>query len=358
MPTHPTGPEGQQDAVRLKNLVTAAEKQLIDRGMWAVEVRELLKPILALPHDTATWSRRKHGLAIFRSEEVFACYWLSTPLDEVVVADQRFHVKKLLPAITETPPFYVLAISRNQVRLLRGTQHGYERLALPGLPASMETALNLQGADRGEQVHSGMRGDFGKEAGVFHGQGGHRDTIKDEQVEYSRLIVQALHPELVKRPFPLILAGVKYELAIFRGVSDYAHIIDASLTGNFDYATDEEVYTGAWKLADESHDKERLAAIAKYKKLSETDRASDNIEEIVPAAHQGRIDVLFVDPRAEVFGHYHVEENRVEFAHHPHGALDLIELAIAQTIRHKGTLYTVQCDQLLAPSPLRAVFRY
>ena len=51
MPTHPVGREGQQDAVRLKNLVAAAEQQLIERGMRGVEARELLKPVLKLPHD-------------------------------------------------------------------------------------------------------------------------------------------------------------------------------------------------------------------------------------------------------------------------------------------------------------------
>jgi hypothetical protein len=358
MPTHPTGPEGQQDAVRLKNLVTTAEKQLIDRGLRSVEAHELLKPILELPHDPKTWSRRKHGLAIFRSEEVFACYWLPMPLDEAVVADQRFHVKPLLPAITQTPPYYVLAISRNEVRLLRGTQHGFERLALPGLSASMEKALNLQGADRGEQVHSAMRGDLGKESGVFHGQGGHRDTIKEEVVEYFRIVDKALWPELQKRAWPLILAGVEYELAMFRKVSRYAHIADAMLLGNFDHVKDEELFARARAPAEEFHDKERLAAIANYKLLSDTDLASDNIEEIIPAAHQGRIDVMFVDPRAEVFGYYHAEDSSVEIAHQPRGAIDLIELTIAQTILHKGTLYTVTCDRLIAASPLRAVFRY
>jgi hypothetical protein len=358
MPTHPTGLEGQQDAVRLKNLVTAAEKQLINRGIRPVEGRELLKPILELPHDLATWGRRKHGLAIFRSENVFACYWLPVPLNEAVVVDPRFHVKRLLPAITQTPPYYVLAISRNEVRLLRGTQHGFERLALPGLSASMETALNLQGADRGEQVHSAMHGDLGKESGVFHGQGGHRDTIKEEVVEYFRIVDKALWPELQKRAWPLILAGVGYELAMFRRVSRYVHIADAMLLGNFDHVLDEELFAQARAPAEEFHDKERLAAIANYKLLSDTDLASDNIEEIIRAAHQGRIDVMFVDPRAEVLGHYHAEDSSIEIAPESRGAIDLIELAIAQTILHKGALYTVKCDHLLASSPLRAVFRY
>jgi hypothetical protein len=215
MPTHPLGRKSQQDAVRLKNLVAEAEQQLIERGMRGVEAREMLKAVLRVPHDPTSWVKRKQGLAIFRSEKVFINYWLAVPLDESVSVGRRFHVKPLLPAIGESPQFYVLAVSRNRVRLLKVTWHGVESVHPPRLPTSIKQALNLAGADRGEQVHSGMRGDLGKEAGVFHGQGGHRDALKDEIVEYFRVIDEALRPVFRDQPWPLILAGVKYDLSMY-----------------------------------------------------------------------------------------------------------------------------------------------
>ncbi len=358
MPTHPVGREGQQDAVRLKNLVTAAEKQLIARGMRGVEARELLAPMLKLPHEGAIWEKRRHGLAIFRSEEKLLVYWLAMPLDEAVIVGQRFYVKRLLPAIRVSQQVYVLAASRNHVRLLKSTWQGIENLRPPGLPANIKEALNLQVADRGEQVHSGMRGDLGKEAGVFHGQGGHSDTLKEELVEYFRLIDESVRPVLRETPLPLILAGVEYELALFRMVSEYTQIADETLHGNFDYVEDYALCTQASQLAQRYYDTERRQALARYCALADTNLASDNIAKIVPAAHQGRIDTLFADPRAEEFGRYCPDRNCIEITSQPDPTLDLVELSIAQTIRHNGTVYAAAAGELPSACPLRAIFRY
>ena len=358
MPTHPAGREGQQDVVRLKNLVTAAEKQLIASGMRGVEAREFLKPLLKLPQDGATWGKRKQGLAIFRSEQLFVNYWLATPLDEAVMVDRRFHVKRLLPAISASPQFYVLAVSRNRIRLLKATWHGVENLHPPGLPTNIKEALNLQGADRGEQVHSGMRGDLGKEAGVFHGQGGHRDTLKEELVEYFRIIDESLQPVLFESSWPLILAGVEYELAIFRELSNYPRIADEMLYGGFDYVEDHTLYTQALQLSQKYYDMERCRALEKYIAQADTSLASGDIEKIVIAAHQGRIDTLFADYRAETFGRYYPERDCIEIVSQRDPTLDLVELGIAQTIQHNGTVYAATSSELPTAGPLCAIFRY
>jgi len=326
--------------------------------MRGQQAGEFLKAVLKLPHDRATWRKRKQGLAIFRSEKAFANYWLATPLDESVVVDQRFHIKRLLPGIDASPPFYVLAVSRNRIRLLKVTWHGMERLHPPGLPTNIKEALNLQGADRGEQVHSGMRGDLGKEAGVFHGQGGHRDTRKEELVEYFRIIDESLRPVLGESSWPLVLAGVEYELAIFREVSDCSRIAEEMLFGSFDYVEDQTLCMHALPVAQKFYDKERRQQIAKYRSLADTNLASDDVEKVVLAAYEGRIDTLLVDYRGEEFGRFHPERNRIEFISEPDRALDLVELAIAQTLLHKGKVYAATPDELHAAGPLYAIFRY
>jgi hypothetical protein len=358
MPTHPAGREGQQDAIRLRNLVTIAEQQLIARGMGGHQAGELLKAILKLPHDPASWKKRKQGLAIFRSEKAFTNYRLTTPLDELVVVDRRFHIKRLLPAIHASPQFYVLAVSCNRIRLLKVTWQGMEVLHPPGLPANIKEGLNLQGADRGEQVHSGMRGDLGKEAGVFHGQGGHRDTQKEELVEYFRIIDEALRPVLRESSWPLVLAGVEYELAIFREVSKYNHIAEEMLGGSYDYVEDQMLYLHALPLGQKFYDRQRCQAIARYQSLADTNLASNEVEQVVPAAYQGRVDTLLVDYRAETFGRFHPERSWIEFVSEPDPALDLVELTIAQTMLHKGAIYAATPDELHVAGPLWAIFRY
>ena len=245
---HLAGREGQQDAIRLKNLATFAEEQLIERGMRAPLAKKFINPVREIPYNESFWSSRKQGLAVFRSEDVFEVFRLEVPLEEVVFVDRCFHVKQLLPALDVYPPFHVLVLNRDKVRLLRSTWRGCESILPHNMPANMTKAMNLQGADRGEQVHSGRRGDLGKEAAVFHGQGGHRDTLKDEIGEYFRLVDNAIGPVLRESEWPLFLAGVDYELAIFREISTHTRFHDESLLGGFDYISDDAVCEQALPL--------------------------------------------------------------------------------------------------------------
>jgi hypothetical protein len=221
----------------------------------------------------------------------------------------------------------------------------------------MERALNLQCADRGEQVHSGMRGDLGKEAAVFHGQGGHRDTIKEELIEYLRVIDNSIRPLLGAQAWPLILAGVEYELAMFRELSEYDHVADEQLHGALDYVVDRALFKQAMPLARASAVTKRRRAIAKYKRLTDTIQATDEIDEIVPAAYEGRIECLLVDVRCELCGRYDPATHLLDLEIEADPEADLIEAAVAQTISHNGNVYAVR-DEFPTKKALRAVIRY
>ncbi len=358
MPTQSAGRDGLQDAVRLKKLAASAEEQLIERGLRSPVARKFVQPILEVPHNLQAWSSRKQGLAIFRSENVFETFYLDVPLEESVIVDRHFHVKRLLPALNSHPPFFVLALSRGRVRLLRGTWHGCESLRPRDLPVNIEAALNLQTADRGEQLHTGLRGDLGKEGTVFHGQGGHRDTIKDEVAEYFRLVDKALQPVMRDNTWPLILAGVDFELAIFREVAAHVQVNEESLIGNFDYATDDALYERALPLARRSYAKLKSKSLDTLIDFAHTGRASYEIDKIVPAAHQGQVETLFVNPEAAEFGRFHPETNWVEFTTERSQALDLVESATEQTIVHRGTVYAAAPGELPNDCALGAVFRF
>ena len=248
MPTQLAGPDSRQDEVRLRGLVTRAKKLLVDGGILEEHTQELLRPISNLPLGVG-WRTRKQGLAVYRSHERFTAFWCDSPLKEGVFVGPQFFIRPLLTLVAPSVDFFVLALSRNQIRLLKATPIGFERLEVEGFPKNMEKALNLQIAERGEQVHTGMHQRLGKEAGVFHGQGGHRDTIKDEVVEFFQVISRALAPILNEHPWPLVLAGVNYELALFRQTSDYSQVVDEELCGNFDFVSDQALFDRGLPIA-------------------------------------------------------------------------------------------------------------
>jgi hypothetical protein len=356
MPTCAVGRGAAQDAIRLRTLVESVERTLIDRGMNERATSKFLSRILDLPKDDK-WQHRKSSLAIFHSPQLSATFWLPDSLEPACTVRQRFFLKTLLPFQRTPVEFIVLAISRNRVRMLRVDEQSFERLSVPKLPHNMKTALNLQPADRGEQVHSAMHVRRRKEAAVFHGQGGHRETFKNELSEYYRLINHAITPILQKRSCPLILAGVDYELALFRRICDYGFISDKNLCGCFDHLDDRQLCAAARQLTWTSGDEMKHRAVTRYMNQADTCLATDDLEEIMAAVHAGRVDLLLVKAGQDVFGRFDPTNNSIETVDERGPDVDLVELAIEQCLMNGGEVYSVN-ETLSSKSPMHAIVRY
>ncbi|MFO0787833.1 MAG: hypothetical protein U0805_00145 [Pirellulales bacterium] len=358
MPTQSIGKAGRHDAARLRSLLSNAERRLLDRGVRTAQLRKLVDPLSDILQDHALWSGRRQGLAIFRSDKVLEIYRVHTPLEESLVIDRRFHIKRLLPAVDLHPPFFVLVLSRRRTRFLRGTWQGCEPIVLREVPADLEEAFSFEMAVRSEQVQWSTHVDYGRLAELFHGQIGHRESPKEEITEYFRMVAGAVEELLQDNPWPLFLAGVDYEISIFRSVASHLHIDDQSLSGNLDCASDDAIYERVLPLARRSYARLKSKALDALVDLARTDRASYDLEKIVPAAFQGQVDTLIVNPQQAEFGRFHPETNWVEFTSDRSPPQDLVEGAIEQTILHRGNVYAAGWEELPEECPMGAVFRF
>jgi hypothetical protein len=359
MPTHVVGPQAPDDEIRLKNLIAIARHKLIEYGQRPADVRKSLEAIERLPRDAEFWGHRSQSLAIFLSDDLFERFRLGTPVNEEAIVDRRFYLKQLLPSVAADGKFFILAISQNAARLLAATPYTCEGVTVKSLPPSRDEALNLVGADRGQQVHSAMHGRFGKQAGVFHGQGGARDTAKDELVQYFRGIDAALRPVLRGSKAPLVLAMVDYEASLFREVCEYPHLAAETLSGNFDYAADHELHEQARPIAQRLFGRDREEAAARYRELADTSRASDRLEVILPAAHEGRVETLFVDPRAVALGTFDPAARLIRNGRSVGmEAEDLLDRAAVESLLRHAEVYAVGQKEMPCSSPIAAIFRY
>ena len=210
LPTHVGGENGQQDPVRLKNLLQSAEQQLAQTWLRPADARRMLQAARDLPGDAGFWEARGRGLAIFITPEAFSRYRLLQSVHELVLVGKRYYLKPLLPLFNGSERFFVLSLSQNRARLLRGSRGELQEVQVEGLPAGMKEALNYTVVDRGAQAHSAMQGGLGKQGAVFHSQGGQAETHKEDIATYFRLIDLALQPVLRDRtqPAPARRCGV------------------------------------------------------------------------------------------------------------------------------------------------------
>jgi hypothetical protein len=362
MPTHRRGEKIQEDPVRLKNLLGEAEEALQESGLRAPEAQHLLEPAYQLVWDGDFWQHQSDGLALFLSSEMAGVYRLPLDFEELVVTTGRFHIKPLLPLLSAGGQFYVLALSQNEVRLLQGTRQRVNQIDLENLSTSLSEALRFDDPEKRLQFHTRTRppGGAGERPGAFHGQGvASADDPKEQILRFFHRVADGLQDLLGAEKVPLVLAGVGYLLPLYREANSYPHILEGGIEGNPEEMSAEALHEAAWKVVEPHFLKARETAAGQYMDLAKTDRASNNLAEVVPAAQFGRVATLFVGLGLQQWGTFDPESNQVQMNRRPKpGDVDLLDLAAAQTLLNDGTVYAVEPREVPGGSQVAAVFRY
>ena len=354
LPTHRGGAEVRQGQIRLKNLIRKTEDQLTSDGLRQGEIKKLLEPIQELCENSGFWQYQSDGLAVFRSVDRFFYYRLPLHVDELLVITDRFHVKPLLRLFTEDGRFYLLALSKKEVRFFQCTRFGVREVSLPeGTPRSLAEVVALKGIEKQTQVHTAGP------AALFHGHGARNDEEKQDLREFLRLVERGVREVLRDERAPLVLAGVEYILAIYRDVNTYPHLIEDGVTGAPEGRRPEELQSRAWAVVEPHFRSLREAAARRFEDAVGAGKASADIKTVVPAAVQGRVDQLFVAVGKQVWGVWDGDKQQVEVHEERRaGDRDLLNFAAIQTLLQGGAVYAVPESEVPGGGLLAAVFRY
>lgn len=358
-PTHRAGAGTEQDPIRLKNLLRDAESKLLEAGVRRPEARDLLKPAEDLLGDEIFWQHQSDGLAIYTSPGAFRFFRVPLGLEELVVAAHRYHIKPLLPLFTADGRFYLLALSQNEIRLLRGTRFGIDEMQLADVPRSLEEALRYDDPERQLQFHTRTPSGGGRRAAVFHGHGGGNDDSKERIFRYFRQIDEGIHEILKREQAPLVLAGVEYLFSIYREANTYPHLVEEGVSGNPEGLSAEELHDRAWEVVEPRFRRGVEQAAGRFQELQGTGRASADLEEVVRASHIGRVETAFVPVNVHVWGSHDLGGDEVSTSEEPKaGDEDLLDLVATRTLRHSGVVYAVAPEEMPASGTVAAVFRY
>jgi hypothetical protein len=357
MPTYRTGVESQQNQIRLKNLLKDAEEKLAAAGLRAQEIEKLLEPASGLLNNIPFWRRQSDGLAIFISTDIFRCYRLPADFDELIVITDRFHVKPLLHLLSGEVPFYVLALSQNQVRILEGTKLSIRELDLESIPGNLADALQYDEPEKQIRFRAGQAGGGGNV--MVSGHGAEIDDTKDKLLKYFRQIDKGLRDLLKDERAPLVLAGVDYLFPIYREANTYPGLMDEGIPGNPKGMSPEKLHPQAWRIVKPFFKKGRNDALAQFRQSSGTGLTSKDMTEIIQAAHHGRVGSLFLLIGREHWGAFDSESGKVELHDKMQpGNEDLFDLAAIQTFLNGGKVFTLPADKMPDQTQIAAVFRY
>lgn len=361
--THRTGREAQQDPIRLKNLLKEAENKLSNRGVSRRDTQKLLEPASDLLQDANFWQHQSDGLVIFLSFNGVHRYRLPLNFEELVVVEDYFYIKPLMPLFTGNGQFYILALSKNDIRLLNGTRYHVSEVDIGQMVGSLDEAISPDNHQVSLQLHtSGTTGaSLGGKSVTFHGHGGGDESDKNDLLRYFHLVEDALSGFLQGDEVPLVLAGVEYLLPIYKEANKYPYLIDNVITGNPDLLSEEELHKSAWEIFEPYFQETQDEALAHYEQLAgqSSDLVVDVLEQIIPAAINGRVEILFVSAGLQRWGVFDTATNKVKVHDQKEsGDEHLLDLAVVQTYLQGGTVYVLKQEKMPGGTEAAAVLRY
>ena len=334
-------PNVKQDALRWQECLRNAEEKIKPHGKKG---RELLEAISSWDAVVQGQEPQGKSIAVFRARDTFQVIWLQQEVVDRAVVGPHFYIRPLLPALTRDNTFYVLALSQKDIRLLRCTSRTSDDVPFPaGTVTSFEHWMNTAEPDhtnenRGEVVASKDKDQF-----LSH---------------FFKQIDRGLSEVLRGHTEPLVLAGVDYELTLYRELNRYPHLAKESVQGAPNSLKAGEMHARALEALDRCYKTQVDDALTEWNhKVG--GGASSRLKDVIKAAHDGRVLTLLVSDSLEKTGVFdedtHVVKGRKTGTVEDE---DLVNDAAVQTILHAGKVLVAPHHKMPNGAALAAIFRF
>src|SRR5690625_1220935 len=154
MPTHMRGEDTKQDPIRLKNLISKASELIISKGGTQSQADKLLQPASDLLRKPLFWAHVEYGLVLYIYKDKFDLYQLPYHVQEQAYVADHFLITPILNMISMDRSFVILAVSSQNLRLLRCTRYEVTDVTTAGITTSVEYYLE-EDPEKQLQLHSG-----------------------------------------------------------------------------------------------------------------------------------------------------------------------------------------------------------
>ena len=350
LPIDPAGADPHAPAAALRRLAGEAEAIL---GRCGTDP-ERSAAAMASAHDTVAGldfaQHREPGLALFLAPGLAHVLPLpKAPPAEAVVVGRHFHIKPLLPVLAHSRlRFNILALSASNARLFSASAYAWEDLPLDALPPEVEaTAIAMEDAAHAAGTPAAAPEEL-------------RHSLVVEQL---RTMAYAVRKQLADDPAPLVLVAEPQAAGHFRKLAaPHLHQLQAEELHTNPFAmTGAELHARVAAMMAPALDTELSRALEQIEARLGTaePNVAIRLEEILAAAHQGRVDTVVVAEDETLWGHFDPATGKLT-THGTQGRHeeDLVNEAAVATLRTGGRAFAVPQAQMPRRSPAAALLRF
>jgi hypothetical protein len=358
-PTHRHHPDNQQDPIRYRNLVAAAEASLREKYPTR-QIRALMEQFQPLARDHAFWNHRTDGLAVFGSTATFEVFELQRPVREFVVVADSFHTKPLLRILQSADRYQILCLSRHEARLYEGNRDALDPVHLTDVPTAITEVLGDERRPTTQMIGTyGARGGGGGTA-VHHGHGPRTDLFEADEHRFFRAVDRGIL-EHHSRPsgLPLMLAALPENQEPFRTISANPFLLNVGIMTNPDVLDANELRVQAWQKLEPLY----LARLEMLKDNFHTawarQAASGDLSDAARAAVAGQVRTVLIEADRVIPGILDRNTGAIRDADlaSPH-ADDMLDDLAEIVLARGGEVVIVPAERMPTRSGLAAIYRF
>lgn len=357
VPTARTGADVLLGRIKLKNLLTKAENELVQRGMRHTLALDFLSRACELDQSEDFWNTRLDCIAMFIGPDIFEAFHLPFSAPEYVEVGTRFHVRPLLPVLESCFSYYVLALERDDIRLVHYTARKAKKEHVENMPKSFKAFVGVTHPGKQLEYHSAGR--IGRAGTVIRHSGGDQSAEDKDRLHHLCLAVnRSVEAHLAASTDPVILAGTKDFQDCFREVSTLPNLAAKGIEGSPKMLGLGELHDAAEPIIRDLEAEQRAHRLARFSELGGTDLACHELYDILAAAWFGKVDTLFIRDGAQVWGTFVPGASMVTHETPIDGDEDLLNKAAIATLESSGVAYIVAPDEKTFVGPAVAILRY
>ncbi len=353
LPTHKTGEESKQDPIRLKNLLTEAVSILKENGKKEAEAEEYLKSAFELLDKPLFWAHADKGLTIYISEDESDIFKLPYKVDSEVYVNDHHLITPLLPMLSTNGTFCVLAVSRQEAKLLKCTRDDVEDITPANVSLSVEEYLEVD-QEKELQFHTGAR----TQQAMFFGHGASEEDKKVIVEQYFRELEKEITTIMRERNDPLVIVGLKDNLSMYKKVNNYGRLIEDAVEFNPDELSDQDLRDKGWNVIQKHFLKDMYNSLEKFSEQAEG-KVSNNLGDIVEATIQGRSQTIFISKDEKKWGVFDEAEQTVHYSSKPeNGDIELLNWLSITGRKTGSNVYLLPKEEMPMRSMVAAEFRF
>lgn len=364
LPPYRLGEPEQSATALLKTSLQDAARQLAARQIAEPEIRSLLEPLEDLAKDKALLAGLHGGRVIFRSPGTFRQIELAETvgLPESVVGTSLvigagFHIRPILTAAALPSNIYVVELTKKDVALLRCAHGRVARMELPkGTPQTLDEALAFDAPDHDLVNRSTSGPSTGSMRGVRFGTGSGRETQYAYLADFYKAVDRGVNEILRSTSAPVVLAGVGEDVAIYRSINTYPHLISRGIRpGAGGPISQIDLLRHANDIVRFDFQERTAVALAVSKERLGPARFSTNLLGILQAAAEGRVSEAYLDENAYNKGTF---EGRIFGGTINWRDEDLLNVAAIETLLRGGAAYSMPSHLMPEGAVAAAILRY